>query len=200
MCCYWGFRTPAVSMALFGTSDAKTAQFRDADLLSGPMGAFYNLVAFGMAFAMVPIARKMGASKLHALALVGAAVGMIVLPLANSQLLMWGTMILMGIGWGSIMGNPYVVLANSIPPERTGVYMGIFNMMICAPMIIFAVTMPFLYTGKIVTLFGFNTGIHGLNLLHDDPRNVLIFGGVCMFLAAVAIYRVKAPQPQAAPV
>lgn len=177
MCCYWGYRTPAISMALFGTSDASTAQFREADLLSGPMGAFYNLVAFAAAFAMVPVARKLGASKLHALALIGAGVGMIALPLTNSIAFMWVMMALMGLGWGSIMGNPYIVLANSIPPERTGVYMGIFNMMICAPMLLFAATMTFMYKP----------------LLAGDPRNVMIFGGLCMLVAAFAVFRIKQP-------
>ena len=40
------------------------------------------------------------------------------------------------------MGNPYIILSESIPPERTGVYMGIFNMMIVTPMLLNAVTMP----------------------------------------------------------
>jgi maltose/moltooligosaccharide transporter len=191
MCCYWGYRTQAVSMALFGTSDAKTAQFREADILSGPMGAFYNLVAFGTAFAMVPVARKLGASKLHAIALALFGIGMIGLPNLNSLPPMWIMMALMGLGWGSIMGNPYIVLANAIPAERTGVYMGIFNMMICAPMILFAVTMPFLYTGNEVTLFGIKTGINGLNLMNGDPRNVMIFGGISMLVAAFASYRIK---------
>jgi maltose/moltooligosaccharide transporter len=182
MCCYWGYRTPAISMALFGTSDASTAQFREADLLSGPMGAFYNLIAFAMAFAMVPVAKKMGASKLHGVALVLAAIGMIVLPLTNNQLVMWAMMALMGLGWGSIMGNPYIVLANAIPPERTGVYMGIFNMMICAPMLLFAATMTFMYKP----------------LLGGDPRNVMIFGGACMLVAAFAIFRVKESQGEPA--
>ncbi len=175
MCCYWGYRTPAVSMALFGTSDASTAQFREADLLAGPMGAFYNLIAFATAFAMIPIARKMGASRLHAAALVLAGIGMILMPLTSSTTLMWVTMAMMGLGWGSIMGNPYIVLANAIPPERTGVYMGIFNMMICAPMLIFAATMTFMYRP----------------LLGGDPRNVMIFGGVCMLIAAWAVFRIK---------
>jgi maltose/moltooligosaccharide transporter len=175
MCCYWGYRTPAVAMALFGTSDASTAQFREADLLSGPMGAFYNLVAFASAFAMVPLARKLGASKLHGVALALSGLGMILMPLQNSVPIMWATMALMGLGWGSIMGNPYIVLTNAIPAERTGVYMGIFNMMICAPMLIFAGTMTFMYKP----------------LLNSDPRNVMIFGGVAMLLAAVASYRIK---------
>jgi maltose/moltooligosaccharide transporter len=180
MCCYWGYRTPAVSMALFGTSNATTAQFREADLLSGPMGAFYNLVAFATAFGMVPIARKLGASKLHGIALVLTGIGMIGLPMMNSAAPMWAMMALMGLGWGSIMGNPYIVLANSIPAERTGVYMGIFNMMICAPMLIYAATMTFMYKP----------------LLGGDPRNVLTLGGVMMFCAAIAIWRVR-PQDQA---
>ncbi len=175
MCCYWGYRTPAVSMALFGTSDATTAQFREADLLSGPMGAFYNLVAFVAAFAMIPLARKMGASKLHGAALTLAGFGMVALPLMSNIPLMWVMMGLMGLGWGSIMGNPYIVLANAIPAERTGVYMGIFNMMICAPMLLYAATMTFAYKP----------------LLGGDPRNVLILGGALMLCAAIASWRIK---------
>ena len=181
MSCYWAYRVPAISKALFGTSDASTAQFREADLLSGPMGAFYNLVAFATAFAMIPIARKIGASKLHGIALLLAGAGMMLLPQTGNVAVMWGTMALMGLGWGSIMGNPYIVLANAIPPERTGVYMGIFNMMICAPMLIFAGTMTFIYEP----------------LLGGDPRNVLRFGGVMMVFAAIAVWRVKQDRPVA---
>ena len=181
MCCYWGYRTPAISKALFGTSDASTAQFREADLLSGPMGAFYNLIAFATAFAMIPVARKMGASKLHGVALVLGGLGMIALPMTNSIPFMWMMMALTGLSWGSIMGNPYIVLANSIPAERTGVYMGIFNMMICAPMLLFAATMTFMYKP----------------LLDGDPRNVMIFGGMCMLAAAFAVFRIRQQQPEA---
>ena len=39
MCCYWAYRVPTISMALLGTSDGRTAQFREADLIAGPMGA-----------------------------------------------------------------------------------------------------------------------------------------------------------------
>jgi maltose/moltooligosaccharide transporter len=73
------------------------------------------------------------------------------------------------------MGNPYIVLASSIPPERTGVYMGLFNVMICAPMILYAFTMPFLYE----PVFG------------GDPRNVMTMSGVLMLCAAFAVLRVK---------
>lgn len=175
MCCYWAYRVPSISMALFGTSDGSTAQFREADLLSGPMGAFYNAVAFVAAFAMAPLARKVGAVRLHAICLVLTGLAMIAMPMMNSAPPMWLMMGIMGLGWGSIMGNPYIILANAIPPERTGVYMGIFNMMICAPMLVFAGTMTFIYEP----------------VLGGDPRNALAFGGVLMLCAAVAVLRIR---------
>ena len=175
MCCYWAYRVPSISMALFGTSDGSTAQFREADLLSGPMGAFYNAVAFVAAFVMAPLARKVGAVRLHATCLVLTGLAMIAMPMMNSAPPMWLMMGIMGLGWGSIMGNPYIILANAIPPERTGVYMGIFNMMICAPMLVFAGTMTFIYEP----------------VLGGDPRNALAFGGVLMLCAAVAVLRIR---------
>jgi maltose/moltooligosaccharide transporter len=179
MCCYWAYRVPSVSMALFGTSDGSTAQFREADLISGPMGAFYNAVAFVAAFSMAPFAKRIGAAQLHAFCLMLTGLGMITMPYLNSAPPMWATMGVMGLGWGSIMGNPYIVLANAIPPERTGVYMGIFNMMICAPMLLFAGTMTFIYKP----------------VLGGDPRNALAFGGVLMFFAAIAIWRTRQHSP-----
>ena len=40
---------------------------------------------------------------------------------------MWLMMGIIGLGWGSIMGNPYIILSNAIPAERTRVYMSIFQ-------------------------------------------------------------------------
>jgi maltose/moltooligosaccharide transporter len=75
-----------------------------------------------------------------------------------------------------MMGNPYVMLADSIPPQRTGIYMGIFNMFIVIPMLIESVTMPLIYRP----------------LLGGDPRNVLMLAGVMMLLAAAATLAVRA--------
>jgi maltose/moltooligosaccharide transporter len=175
MCCYWAYRVPSISKALFGTSDGGTQAFREADLLSGPMGAFYNAIAFVTAFAMAPLAARFGAVRLHAACLTLTGLAMIAMPFMNSQPPMWLLMGVMGLGWGSIMGNPYIILANAIPAERTGVYMGIFNMMICAPMLLFAGTMTFIYEP----------------VLGGDPRNALAFGGVLMLCAAIAVSKVR---------
>jgi maltose/moltooligosaccharide transporter len=38
-----------------------------------------------------------------------------------------------GVAWASIVSMPYAILSGSIPPARTGLYMGIFNFFIVIP-------------------------------------------------------------------
>jgi maltose/moltooligosaccharide transporter len=180
MMTYWTYVNNSVARSIFDTADNKSLAFQAAQKHYGLAGAFFNFVAFLAAMFILPkLAAKFGASKLHAACLVASAISMLIIPQVTQDWLLFFAVVGIGIGWASIMGNPYIVLASSIPPERTGVYMGIFNMMICAPMILFAFTMPFLYG----------------SLLGDDPRNALMFGGVLMLLAAFSVSRVKAGSP-----
>lgn len=172
---YWGYVTNSISRSVYGTADAGTAAYREAVLTNGQVGAFFNLIAFVAALAMAPMARRVGAGRLHAFCLVMSGCAMLAMPLIGQKELLFVAAIGIGLGWGSIMGNPYIILADTIPPERTGVYMGIFNMFICVPMLIFAGTMTFAYEP----------------LLGGDARNVLRVSGVCMLLAAIAVWRIK---------
>lgn len=175
MMCYWIYIVPTLAATVFGTDDAKSAGFRDAALLNGQVGGFYNAVAFVAAFAMVPFTKRFGAKWVHAFALACAAAGMWALPGIHAKALLFLPMIGVGLAWGSIMGNPYVLLAGSIPPERAGVYMGIFNMFIVIPMLIQAVTLPLVYDG----------------LLGGRPENVIRLAGLLLALAALCVLRVR---------
>jgi maltose/moltooligosaccharide transporter len=46
------------------------------------------------------------------------------------------SMVGVGIAWASTLSMPYAILAGSIPPSKTGVYMGIFNFFIVIPEIV----------------------------------------------------------------
>ena len=85
-------------------------------------------------------------------------------------------MIGIGLGWASMMGNPYVMLTDAIPPARTGIYMGIFNMFIVVPMMIESLTVPLFFRP----------------LLGGDARNILYVAGALMFAGAIATLRVQA--------
>ena len=182
MCGLWGYATNSVARSAFHTADNQSTEFQLAQLLYGKVGALYNFVAFLTAFMMPVLAKRFGAARLHAACLVCLALGLLALPMIENKALIFLPALGLGIGWASIMGNPYIVLANSIPPERTGVYMGLFNVMICAPMLIYAATMRVIYEP----------------LLGGDPRNVLRLSGVLMLCAAIAVWRVREAGPELA--
>lgn len=175
MMCYWIYIVPAVALSVFQTSDASSQGFRDASLLNGQIGGFYNFVAFLAALAMIPVSRKFGPRNVHAVCLTLAGLAMWCIPSIQNKWLLFLPMLGVGLAWGSIMGNPYIMLAGSIPPERAGVYMGIFNMFIVIPMIIQMLTLPLIYN----------------SLLAGDPRNVLRLAGLFLVIAAVMALRIR---------
>ncbi len=175
MFCYWQYVVLAIARGVFDTVDPRTVGFRDASLLNGQLGAFYNFVACLSAFAMIPLARRFGAKPIHAVAMVASGAAMITIGTTSSISLIVVAMVGIGVGWGSLMGNPYLMLSNSIPPERTGVYMGIFNMFIVIPMMVEILFVWLAYRP----------------LLGGDPRHVLMLGGAMMLAAAGATMLVR---------
>jgi len=166
---YWIYIAKCLSRSVFsGTSDS----FREADLLSGQIGAFYNFIAFISAFGLAWLAKKYGARYIHAICLSLAGMGLFILPGIKDSSLVFIPMIGMGLSWASMMGNPYVILAGCIPKERTGVYMGVFNMFIVIPMLLQNVTMPLYYE----------------SWLGGDPINAIKLAGALLILSAVSVF------------
>ena len=192
MFCYWQYIVLSLSVTLFRTHDANTAGFREAGLINGQIGGFYNFIAFVAAFALVPFTRRLGPKIMHAICLTLAGFAMMAIPAITDRWLLFIPMIGDGLAWASMMGNPYVMLAGSIPQERVGVYMGIFNMFIVIPMMIQIFTLPLFYE----------------SLLGGNPENVIRLAGGLLMCAAVAVLFVRlgttsetqravwAPQPQ----
>ena len=150
MFCYWQYLTSALSLSLYGTLDQSTSYFNQAQLLTGNLNGTYNIICFTIAFAMIPIAKRLGAQKLHFISLVIGGIGLLSMPFLNdvdvlftipfgsgievSQIYLFSFGL--GITWASMMAMPYQILASSIPNGKTGIYMGIFNIFIVVPMII----------------------------------------------------------------
>jgi maltose/moltooligosaccharide transporter len=184
---YWQYISFVLAKSLYGATDPGSEGFRDAALAVGQVGAFYNFMAFVFALLLIPIVRNLGARPVHAVCLAASGLAMLVIPHIDSKLLLFVPMIGIGLGWAGMMGNTYVMLASAIPPERNGVYMGIFNMFIVIPMLIETLTMPMLY-GPV---------------LGGEPGNALAFAGILMAVGAAATLAVdtrrqaQAPSPAA---
>ena len=186
MFCYWQYITSALSLSLYGTLDQSSTFFNQAQLLTGNLNGTYNVVCFVIAFAMIPIARYLGAKRLHFISLLFGGIALLVMPHLSDKAVLFslpnpfGTGEIMisqiylfsfglGITWASMMAMPYEMLAASIPSQKTGVYMGIFNMFIVVPMIlqIFSVQY-FMY-----------------DLLGNNPINIIRLAGVFFIIGGV---------------
>ncbi|AXB77513.1 MFS transporter [Novosphingobium sp. P6W] len=170
MMVYWQYIAFALSRSLYGSVDTASENFRDAVLTGQQLGAIYNAVAFVSALTLIPVVRRLGARRVHVACLAASGAAMMAVPSTASFPVLALLMVGIGLGWAGMMGNTYVMLADSIPPARNGIYMGIFNMFIVIPMLLENLTMPLIYTP----------------LLGADARNALIFAGMLMLLGAAA--------------
>ena len=172
---YWQYIAKCLSKSLYQTVDATNPLFRKAELLVGPLGAFYNAIAFVSAFGLAYLAKKYGPKYIHSVCLLLAGIGLLIIPHIQGRTLLFIPMIGMGLSWASMMGNPYIMLAGSIPPARTGVYMGIFNIFIVIPMLLETFTIPLYY--KI--------------WLNNNPINAIKLAGALLILASFSVLFIK---------
>lgn len=84
-------------------------------------------------------------------------------------------MIGVGIAWAAILAMPYAILAGSLPAEKTGIYMGIFNFTIAAPQIVSG-----LLAGWVLS-----------SVFENEAIYIIQLAGVCMLLGAASVYFVK---------
>lgn len=192
MFCYWQYLTSALSLSLYDTLDQNTVYFNQAQLLTGNLNGTYNIICFLIAFALIPIARKLGAKRLHFISLVMGGSALLCMPLLNDTTVLFTIPIGsgievaqiylfsfgLGITWASMMAMPYEMLASSIPTGKTGVYMGIFNMFIVIPMII--------------QIFSVQYFVY--DLVGQNPINIIRLAGVFLIIGGVFSLFVSQPQ------
>ena len=176
MFCYWQFISHSIAKSVWKTSsEANPGLYQEAVGWTGLVNGFYNIVTFLSAFALVGLARKYSAKLVHVTCLAMAAISLFIIPTIENKYFLFAPMIGFGIAWASMMGVPYIMVVNSIPKERYGVYMGIVNMMIVIPMILQTLSFGYVYE----------------HLLGKNPNNAMTFAGFLLLLAAMATLRIK---------
>ena len=179
MFCYWQYVSHSIASSVWNTSaSADPGRYQEAVGWTGLVNGFYNIVTFLSAFALVGLARRYSAKRVHAASLLMASLSLYLLPGISDRYLLFLPMVGFGIAWASMMGVPYIMVVNAIPKERYGVYMGIVNMMIVIPMIIQTLTF-----GKIYE-----------HVLGAEPGNVMYFASALLFLASLATLRMRVPE------
>ncbi|WP_250002960.1 MFS transporter [Actinoplanes sp. M2I2] len=174
---YWQFLAVSLGETVFGADPEQGGPaWDDAIGWSGLQNGAYNFVTMVSALFLVGFAQRIGAKRVHAIALGLAALSLVWLARIDNQYTALVPMIGVGIFWASAVGIPYLMVASMVPAKRTGVYMGILNMMIVVPMLVQTITFGWIYEhwldGKgsnAITLAGVLLGIGAIAMLWVDP-------------------------------
>jgi maltose/moltooligosaccharide transporter len=171
----WIYTTSAVTSHVFGTKDPTTELYNQGANWVGVLFALYNGFAAVVAFLLPVIARHTNRRITHSISLVAGALGLISIIVFRNQYLLLLSMLGVGLAWASILSMPYAILTGSLPAQKMGTYMGIFNFFIVIPQILAASILGFMVKG----LFG------------GESIYALVTGGVSMLIASVLILFVK---------
>ena len=169
--CMWLHFSNAVPV-VFGSSDSGTEVFKRGAEWAGVCYAVKDAVTFLAAFALMAASRKMARKHIHGICLALGGIGLLGIGFIHGEeqkIWLLLALALGGVAWASILSMPYAILAGALPPERMGLYMGIFNFFIVLPEIIAALTF-----GPLVK-----------NLLGGNLVHAVMAGGGFMLLAAL---------------
>ncbi len=175
--CMWMFFSLATAQQIFGATDPKSPLFDQGTEFGGQTFAIYSIVCFAVAFALPKLAGLTNRRVVHTLALTCGAIGLLSTWFIHDQILWKCTMIGIGIAWASILSMPYAILSGVLPPQRMGVYMGIFNFFIVIPEIVASLALQ-----PVVK-----------QLFNNDPVKVVMLGGGSLLIAAIATQFVYEP-------
>jgi maltose/moltooligosaccharide transporter len=177
----WLYFPVAVAHHVYGASDPASPAYAEGVACGGLCFSAYSVVCF-LASAVLPaMARKLGKRLTHVLCLACGAAGLLGVAAVHSP---WGLLLPMagvGIAWASILSMPYALLADVLPKDRIGTYMGLFNAFIVLP--------------EIAASLGF--GWVMANLLDNNRMAAVIAGGVSLAIAAFLATRIREAQPMA---
>ena len=170
----WFYYSPAVAANIFSASPG-SAEYTKGVEFAGLTLSYYNLVTFLFALALPFLAAKTSKKFTHFLCLLAGGLGLLSVGMVKTPEQLFLSMTGVGIAWASILAMPYAMLASSLPREKVGIYMGIFNFFIVLP--------------EIIASLGFGWVME--HLLDNNRLAAVMIGGVLMLLAGVLALRVQ---------
>ena len=166
--CFLLYFPPAVARNIFGATNQNSTLYSDGIEWAGICFAVYNAVCIGFSFVLPRIAKYLGRSLTHSLCLLCGGICLVSLLTIRNQYILLLAMLGLGIAWSSALIMPYAMLSSSIPPQRRGVYQGIFNFFVVLP--------------EVVLSLGFGWVMQ--HLLHGNRLLAVVIGGVSLIIAA----------------
>lgn len=165
----WIYTTAAVTSHVYGTSDTRSQLYNDGADWVTVCFAVYNGVAAIIAFLLPAIAKRTSRKMTHAICLLIGAVGLVSVYFISDPLWLLLPMVGIGFAWASILSMPYAILTGSLPADKMGYFMGVFNFFIVIPQIVAA------------SILGFVLG----RFFGGEAIYAMFLGGVSFVIAAI---------------
>jgi maltose/moltooligosaccharide transporter len=168
----WFYYSSAVATNVYGAKDVTDELYGKGRDFAGLTLAFYNVVTFAFSFILPKIADSLGRKLTHAICLVCGAIGLISVGWVKDPQMLYVSMAGVGIAWTSILSMPYAMISGSLPRNKIGIYMGIFNFFIVLP--------------EIIASLGFKYIM--LHVLNNNMLLAIQVGGALFIIAALVCY------------
>lgn len=172
----WVYTTRAIANQVWGPEalDAKSIGFNEAGDWTGVMFAFYSAVAAIFSLFIPSIARSIGRKKTYSFSLLLGGIGLVSMFLVHDKNILLISMSGVGLAWAAILAMPYAMLSGSLPADKMGVYMGLFNATITFPQIVAGIL-----GSTLIAFFG------------NSPMAIIVIAGISMLMAGLAVFFVK---------
>ena len=165
----WLYTTPSIAANAFGATDPSSKAYQDAGDWVGVMFMVYNGVSALAAFLLPLLAAKIKRKYTHLLCLVLGGIGLLSIYYIHDANLLLVPMIFVGLAWASTLTMPYSILAGSLPSNKMGFYMGVFNFFVVIPQLIAASLLGYLLK----------------NVFDNQAVYALVIGGASMIIAGL---------------
>ncbi|RYV03943.1 MFS transporter [Shewanella sp. OPT22] len=171
----WIYTTATVTSVHFGSSDPSSVAYNDGANWVGVLFAAYNGFAALAAILIPYMVKAIGLRKTHFINLLLGAIGLALFLVIKDPDYLIISMIGVGFAWASILSLPYAMLAGSLPANKMGIYMGIFNFFIVIPQLLAASVL-----GLLLRL-GFD----------NQPLYALLIGAISLVISGLFALRVS---------
>jgi len=171
----WIYTTSAVTMKIYGTSYTGSLAYNEGANWVGVLFGVYNGFSALVAFLLPVLAKATSRKITHSVCLLVGGLSLISISLISSPGMLVLPMLGIGLAWASILSMPYAILTGSLPHNKMGIYMGIFNFFIVIPQILAASIL-----GSMVK-----------HLFSGNTMFALVTGGISMIIAALSVNFVR---------
>lgn len=171
----WTFMTAGITSFHYGTSDPTSALYNEGADWAGVLSSVYNGTTIFAAMLIPIVVRIFNLRVAHMINLFLGGIGFISFVFIKDPQWLILPMIGGGFAWASVLGVPYAILSNSLPANKMGVFMGVFNYFIVLPQILAASILGFMVS----------------KLFDNQPIYALVVGGISMLIAGLMTLRIK---------